>query len=241
MDGIHDLGGMQGFGAVEREDDEPVFHEPWEGRTFATVGLSLGAVGINTPMFRHAIERMDPAHYLASGYYEHWLTAATTLLVDAGVVTIDELEARAGGAVPHSRPVLPGAAQVSSAAVDGPLGARADDRKGSARNNDREGRRAGVDVPRFAIGSTVRVLDAPFDGHTRCPRYVRGHVGEVIRVDDAFPVAEIEAHRQEKVLEYTYGVRFTARELWGDTADAAASVTVDLYEHHLASCEGHNS
>jgi nitrile hydratase len=206
MDGVHDLGGRQGFGPVEREDDEPVFHELWEGRTFATASGALGAGGFNTPMFRHSIERMDPAHYLSSGYYEHWLTGVTTLLVDAGIIDIDELESLAGGAVPRSRPVLSGAERFDVAPVAG---------------------------PRFGVGSPVRVRDEHFDGHTRCPGYVRGRDGVVVRVDAAFPVPEIEAHRNEKVLEHTYGVRFAARELWGDTADATATVTVDLYERYL--------
>jgi nitrile hydratase len=206
VDGIHDLGGRQGFGPIEREEDEPVFHEVWEGRVFVTAGLAIGAGGGNGPTFRHSIERMDPAHYLGSSYYEHWLTGVTTLLVESGFLDIDELEALAGGAVPMSRPILPGADSVSAAPVAG---------------------------PRFAIGSAVRVRDERFDGHTRCPGYVRGRDGVVVRVDDAFPVPEVEAHRNQKVLEHTYGVRFAARELWGRDADATASVTVDLYERYL--------
>ena len=108
MDGIHDLGGMQGFGPVEVEPDEPVFHAPWEGRTFALAGAALGAGGFNTPMFRHAIERMEPGHYLTSSYYEHWLTAVTTLLVEAGMVSAGELPP----GYPLSLPVRVGPADV---------------------------------------------------------------------------------------------------------------------------------
>ena len=35
MNGIHDMGGMQGMGPIRRETDEPVFHETWEGRVYA--------------------------------------------------------------------------------------------------------------------------------------------------------------------------------------------------------------
>src|SRR5215218_5162104 len=103
VDGVHDLGGMQGFGPVEVEPDEPVFHDEWEARTFALAAGALGAGGFNTPMFRHAIERMDPGHYLTSSYYEHWLTAVATLLVEAGMISRNELDARVG-AFPLSRP-----------------------------------------------------------------------------------------------------------------------------------------
>src|SRR5215472_1154047 len=97
MDGVHDLGGKQGYGPVVVEPDEPVFHAQWEGRVFASAGGALGAGGFNTPMFRHSIERMQPAHYLNSGYYEHWLTGVTTLLVERGLLTRDELTAATGG------------------------------------------------------------------------------------------------------------------------------------------------
>ena len=82
MDGVHDLGGLVGFGSVEHEPMEPVFHEPWEGRVFGMMGAVSLAGYTSGPSFRHAIERMDGVHYLASSYYEHWLTGLATLLVE---------------------------------------------------------------------------------------------------------------------------------------------------------------
>ena len=94
MDGIHDLGGMHGFGPVEPEADEPVFHQPWEGRVFA-LRMAVGALNeFNRDEFRHAIERMEPAAYLETSYYEHWLHAIETLLVEKGVISRAELDAR---------------------------------------------------------------------------------------------------------------------------------------------------
>ena len=107
MDGVHDLGGRQGFGPVVVEQDEPVFHADWErvarAVTFATVA---NVDNPSTSKFRHAIERMAPAHYLSSSYYEHWLTAAATLAIEAGLVTPGELEARAGAPGSRSAPIL---------------------------------------------------------------------------------------------------------------------------------------
>src|SRR5213592_2671391 len=98
VDGIHDLGGMNGFGQVEVEPDEAVFHEPWEALVFALMTLGIATMrAYNADEYRHSIERMDPAHYLAATYYERMLTGVTTLLVENGVVGRDELEARAGG------------------------------------------------------------------------------------------------------------------------------------------------
>jgi nitrile hydratase beta subunit len=207
MDGIHDLGGMQGFGPVEVEADEPVFHQPWEGRTFALAGLALMAGGFNTPMFRHAIERMDPVHYLDSSYYEHWLTAVATLLVESGTIARHELEARAGR--------FPLSGRVAVTTGDG------DERRWTT-------------VTRFAVGDAVRVRDSHFGGHTRCPRYVRRRRGTVVRVGETAPVPEIEAHRRERVLEQTYTVRFEVAELWGEAPGRQnAAVHVDLYDGYL--------
>jgi nitrile hydratase subunit beta len=206
VDGVHDLGGMQGFGPVEVEPDEPTFHGEWEARTFAVAGGALGAGGFNTPMFRHAIERMDPGHYLTSSYFEHWLTAVATLLVEAGMVSKDELDARAGTfALSRPAAVAPDDVQLGS----------------------------GRDAPSFAVGDAVRVRDVHFAGHTRCPRYVRGRQGVIVRVEPVVPIPELEAHRNEKVLDPTYGVRFDAVELWSDAAEANAPVHVDLYERYL--------
>ncbi len=94
MNGIHDLGGMHGFGPVVREKDEPVFHAEWERRTFGLLTATLALQRYNIDEFRHAIERMDPAHYLESSYYEHWLHAIETLLIEKGVITKQELAIR---------------------------------------------------------------------------------------------------------------------------------------------------
>jgi nitrile hydratase len=208
VDGIHDLGGMLGLGPVDAEPAEPVFHEPWEGRVFG-LAASLSVLGANTPMFRHAIERMDTTHYLTSSYYEHWLTAIATLAVERGVVTHGDLDDRAGP-FPLSRPV---AARPLPDALGG----------------------APADETRFAVGDHVRVRNVHTPGHTRCPDYVRDRVGEVVRVDGPDPVPEVEAHREEKVLEPVYCVRFTCAELWGDGAEPDATVTIDLYERYLDS------
>ena len=206
MNGVHDLGGMDGFGPVEVEGNEPVFHHPWERVVFGLVAATSAQGLRNVHTFRHAIERMDPTHYLISSYYEHWLTATATLLVETGVVTLTELEARAGGPIPLSRPARrdPAARFAPSAAA-----------------------------PRFAVGSPVVVRNLHPLGHTRCPRYVRGKRGVVVRVDGPFPLPDVAAHGSERCKQYAYNVRFEGRELWGDTADSAAAVYIDLWESYL--------
>lgn len=210
MDGIHDLGGMQGFGRVDHSPAEPVFRERWEAAARALLIVVAGAVDASGGEFRHSIERMAPGHYLTSSYYEHWLTAAATLAVEHGLVGHGELEARAGGPFPLSGPVI--AAPATEAGKD---------------------RRE----PGFAIGERVRVRAWHPPGHTRCPRYVRGKAGTVVRCDGVYSVPDLEAHGPVRRHEPTYSVRFDADELWHDGQDGV-SVHVDLWESYLERARG---
>jgi len=207
VDGIHDMGGMAGFGAVVVEADEPVFHHDWERRA-ARLTMAAMLSGHLNGRFRHAIERMDPAWYLSSGYYEHWLVAAATGLVEAGVISQDELDERLDAPFPLAQPV-----RAPRLAEPG----------------------ASSDAHRFAVGERVRVRDMHPAGHTRAPRYVQGRCGSVVRLDGVFSVPDVEYHCDGKRLEPTYSVRFEAAELWGEEGDP---VHVDLWESYLEPDDG---
>jgi hypothetical protein len=94
MDGIHDLGGMHGFGPVVREEDEPIFHHPWEKRAFGIEFFTGSRIGANGDEGRHAIERLPPATYLTASYYEKWILALQLLLEEHGVLTREQIEQR---------------------------------------------------------------------------------------------------------------------------------------------------
>jgi nitrile hydratase len=205
VDGIHDLGGVEGFGPVHVERDEPVFHHDWERRAFRLFLAGALALRPSGGAFRHSIERMDPAHYLSSPYYEHWLTGMTTLLVESGLVRGEELERRAGGRFPLSRP----------------------DRGESPAHGEHR------TEPRFAVGARVRVREWHPFGHTRAPRYVQGRRGVVVRHDGAEHVPDVEAHGGGLVLDPVYSVRFSSRELWGDGGADGEAIHVDLWERYL--------
>ncbi len=117
MDGIHDLGGRQGFGAVRHAADAPAFHAPWERRANALYALAVKLGVFNMDEYRHAIERMEPRHYLSAGYYERTLTSLATLLVEKGLVTHEELERRVDGAFPLARPGATGRTNVATRAT----------------------------------------------------------------------------------------------------------------------------
>jgi len=196
---------MQGLGPVAHTAAEPPFRERWQASARELLMTVAGVAGVSGGEFRHAIERMEPGHYLTSDYYEHWLTAAATLAVEHGLVTHAELEARAGGRYPLSGPVA-----VAEIADPG----------------------RGIDTPRFAPGDLVRVRQWHSPGHTRCPRYVRGKTGTVARVDGTHSVPDIEAHSSGRRYEPTYSVRFDAAELWRD-GQRGVSVHVDLWDSYL--------
>lgn len=95
MDGVHDMGGMHGFGKIPREVDEPVFHAEWERRIFGITFIVESLVpDANIDAGRHAIERIEPAVYLNSSYYERWLLGTQSTIVAAGVCSLEEIEAR---------------------------------------------------------------------------------------------------------------------------------------------------
>ena len=99
MDGIHDMGGTEGWGTVKIDPDEPVFAEQWEGRAFALSLASMGVSGTNLDAFRHALERQHPLDYLSDGYYGRWINTAELLCVDSGIIAPGAVEARGSTAV----------------------------------------------------------------------------------------------------------------------------------------------
>jgi nitrile hydratase subunit beta len=204
MNGVHDMGGMHGFGPIRVENNEPVFHARWEAKTFALT-LAAGFLGKwNIDMSRFAREQMPAAEYLATTYYEHWLWGLRKLLVDRGLVTAEELRTGRAESETHGERVL--------AAGDVPRALQ-----------DRRGTRLDDDVPpKFKP-----------TGHTRLPRYARGREGVIDRDHGVFVFADASAMGLGKKPQHVYSVRFTARELWGAAASTRDSVYVDLWDDHL--------
>jgi len=218
MNGVHDMGGMHGFGPVVAERDEPVFHTPWERRAFALT-MAMGAWRRwNLDMSRYARERMPPAEYLAASYYERWLWGLGTLLVEHDFVTPEEL---------HHRRGLPAAA---AAPLSGALTA---DGVPRLLRNRRAARLPDPVPPKFKPGDRVAARNVHPTGHTRLPRYVRGHRGVIDRDHGVFVFADSHAAGLGPKPQHVYSVRFTGRELWGPAAPANDAVYVDLWDDHL--------
>src|SRR6185436_11199278 len=113
--GVHDMGGMQDFGPVVPETDEPRFHHGWERRVFGLT-IAMGATGAwNLDQSRAARESLPPAQYLASSYYEIWLAGMQALMLERGLVTAEELADGRMRDPPRKLPQVLTAAQVATA------------------------------------------------------------------------------------------------------------------------------
>jgi nitrile hydratase beta subunit len=220
MNGAHDMGGMHGFGPVEREENEPLWHAAWEP---AVVGIMQGLRGrqrlFNIDEMRRGIESMAPADYLAAGYYERWLSSLETLLVEKGVLTHEEIDARTEHCRAHPDAPLPDPPGGGPAAAPPPTGIHPYRRDGSP--------------PRFKPGDRVTTRNAHPAHHTRLPRYARGKRGVIERVYGVFVFPDTHAHGQGECPQPLYNVRFAARDLWGDSAEPNEHVSIDLWESYL--------
>ncbi|MCZ6458976.1 MAG: nitrile hydratase subunit beta [Gammaproteobacteria bacterium] len=220
MDGIHDLGGKQGFGRVEREENEPVFHDRWEASMYTiSMALRRAAKVQNTDQFRHAIERIDPVAYLTHGYYGRWLGGMEALLVEGGEISTEELTERALslGADPAAL-----------------IAARPDPTFGTiAPESSPDAQRTLPDPGRFTVGQSVTTHGTPSGGHTRLPAYARGHRGTIVAMHGGWLLPDANAHGLGERPEHLYTVEFSGEELWGSAAEAGLKICVDLFESYL--------
>jgi nitrile hydratase len=237
------MGGMQGLGRIEAEQNEPVFHAPWEGRVLAMNLATSAWRKWSLDAFRHQIEQIAPSDYLRMSYYEKWFTALTERLVLSGLATRTEVESGkpALGSVKATPPLT--ADQVSNMLRSGALASRD----------------VAID-PRFRAGQRVRTRNMHPTGHTRLPRYARDKHGTVDRDHGVYVFPDTAAHslqaqrvRRAPPIElepdprrtpfcasslderaqHVYSVRFAARELWGEQASPRDAVYIDLWDDYL--------
>lgn len=219
MNGPHDLGGAEGFGAIPFDPDEETFRHDWERKVF---GLTMAAstIGLfNRDENRHARERIAPGVYRDTGYFEQWLIAIEANLIELGVLDRDTLCARIEEFRADPGRDVRGAPQEE-------LFLLFQDTVEFGASLERTVERA----PAYAAGDRVQAIADPAAGHTRLPGYVRGHVGVVRRVDPAFVLPDRNAHHEGEAPEFTYSVAFEATQLWGR---GDHQVIVDVWESYL--------
>ena len=214
-DSVHDMGGMDGFGKVEPESNEPVFHAAWEGRVLA-MQRAMGYAGAwNIDMSRAAQEQLPPTVYLGASYYQRWQLAMEHNVVTRGIAGADELAAGHALHPPKDlkRKLTPEVVQ-----------------RGMTRGS--YGRPTNTPAL-FAPGDRVRARNIHPKTHTRLPRYVRGHLGVVERVQGCHVFPDTAALDQGENPQWLYTVVFESRELWGDDADPTIKISVEAFEPYL--------
>jgi nitrile hydratase subunit beta len=215
MDGVHDMGGMDGFGKVEPEPDEPTFHAEWEGRVMA-MNRAMGAAGIwNIDMSRFSLESLPPNVYLTSSYYRKWFLGLERRLLERGLVDSDEIAN--GHALRRGKPLdrKLSVDDISPIMTRGSFG------------------RPAAAAARFTPGDRVRAKNMHPRTHTRLPRYVRGHVGTIERVQGCHVFPDTAAIGEGENPQWLYTVCFGARDLWGDDADPTVQVSIEAFEPYL--------
>jgi len=215
MDGIHDMGGMDGFGKVEAEENEPPFHERWEGRVMA-LQRAMGYAGAwHIDHSRYAQERLPPLIYLAASYYQKWELAMETNVVERGLATAEELKAghASGPGKTLQRKMTP--AEVQAGLTRGSFFRQ---QQGPAK---------------FKPGDQVRTRNIHPATHTRLPRYVRDKVGTVELCHGCHMFPDSVAVNRGDDPQWLYTVVFDGRELWGPDSDPTLKVSIDAFEPYL--------
>ncbi len=194
---------------------DPLHHE-WERRILGITFSALGAGLFNVDEIRRVTEDVDPITYLKSVYYERWLYSTEALLREKGVISAKELaDDRSATPAPNTAP--PVTQDIARVILE---------QGGTSRSAD------GAPA-RFRPGDAVIARNINPRGHTRLPRYVRGKHGTVVVDHGIFALPDTNAAGLGPHSQHVYGVRFSARELWGPQASARDTLQIDLFDDYL--------
>jgi nitrile hydratase beta subunit len=216
VNGIHDMGGRHGMGAIPYEQNEPAFHEPWEGRVYALTSAMRAHRKWTLDIDRHTLETFPAADYFRLSYYERWLRRLEIHVTRYGVATPEEVasgKAAAGTAKTTPALTMAGAARFGVRNIPSPVDPAV--------------------KPLFRIGHRVKAKNMHPAGHTRLPLYARGKQGVIVRDHGVYRFPDTAAHNLGDQRQHVYSVRFTARELWGAQASSRDSVHLDLWDDYL--------
>jgi nitrile hydratase beta subunit len=215
MDGVHDLGGVQGFGPLDIDHDEHAFHHDWEARMWGLNEAMTGDPGWAIDWWRHVRELILPLDYLSRPYFDQWAQIYAALLIDSGIASLAEV---ASGKATGPRPALGAPMQAKDVA--------------QASRRTMDFRRDGDAKSAFANGQKVRARPVGAAGHTRLPRYVRGRPGLIHAYHGNHLLPDAGAKGQERA-EPLYAVVFRAADLWPERAASRDRIFLDFWESYL--------
>ena len=211
---IHDMGGMHGFGPIEEEVNEPVFHTEWEGRVYA-MNRAMGPLRLWTiDEGRAAQEMLPPSVYLSASYYQRWYLGLVQRALDHGIAGADEVTA--------------GKSLRSSDKPNRIFTPK--DAKSLTRGSYE---RPSSIPPQFKPSDTVRTRNVQPVTHTRLPRYARDKLGtvEAIRGCHVYPDSVATGAGEDP--QWLYTVVFSGRTLWGESCDPTIKVSIEAFEPYL--------
>lgn len=209
MNGGQGLGGVMGFGPVIDEQNKPIFHERWEARVLGLT-LAMGALGLwNIDKGRYARENRPPNEYQSWRYYRIWFAGLETLIAQYGL-----LDETANAVSKGLKPLLPNLVQATLA-------------RGGPAN------RVAQAPAKFKVGDHITTKNINPPQHTRLPRYLRGHVGEVVTIHGAHVFPDFFAHDKGENPQWLYTIRFKATDIWGDDKNVNDYIHADLWEPYF--------
>jgi len=224
MDGIHDLGGKQGYGFVDQTSKAHPFEAPWEGRVFAMLNLVARAGAYrNTDEFRHAIERIAEDHYFDHGYFGRWLSAMELLLLESGLVSSNEFD---------NLPLRPSANDGDSPSTARARQAKPADHEGqaatlSAMKDQDLIQSEPITAPKYRINQSIRTISHALPGHTRLPEFGRNREGTIVDCHGLWTFPDTSAHQLDPARQFLYTVRLTP------FANDEGIIHLDLFEAYL--------
>lgn len=220
MDGIHDIGGKQGFGPIEVTKSDPPFPTKWEARAFGITKSVSAASDYSVDKFRYTREQLPPLEYLTAPYFEQWMRGTMAMLVRSGLVTAQEL---ASGRSDGTNPAGVGPPKTADEA-----------RAGTTASSRFDGPYDGT--PAFETGDRVATLQNAPRGHTRLPQYVRGRAGTVLCYHGAHGVPEDNV-KNIKTFEPLYTVAFALGDLFEEHQGSTDQINVEIWERFLVNAE----
>ena len=218
MNSIHDIGGLDGLTLPER-DQGRILKEEWERQVW---GLAISAwakpIPGYSPFSRFDLEKIPPELYLEMPYYAKWLTGLETAMLRSGLVTDGELADPGGDlSMPAGANFVPAAPADVLALATGYMSSE-----------------VSAEVPpKFNVGDAVIVRNEHPPGHTRMPRYLRGHRG-VIQKHHGVHILEDDVD-EDVGQQHLYTVMFESSELWGSRAHPNDRIHAELWDLHLES------
>ena len=219
MDGVHDLGGKEGFGKIDVKEPEEPFHNEWEGRVLGIARSIARAEDWSLDWFRHCRELIEPTDYLSRPYYDQWLQTYLAMLVNSEMLTISEISRNKPDSDYPRNPQ----------SISQPLAAdKVETEFNTVTRYDRESN----SLPKYKKGERVKTIQYGNTGHTRLPMYARNKVGLVKSYRGNFLFPDAVAKGKEDA-ESLYTIEFAATELWGNSANPNDKILIDLWESYL--------